>query len=83
MDQGEEQVFEAGDSHAVDRPQREGGQQLGEIRDVHLHEGGDQRRDGKLDEHQEEGDGAEHGGDGEFVGLLCGRHKKYAPFPVF
>ena len=83
VDQGEEQVFEEGHGHAVDRSQGKCGQQLRQVGDVHLHEGGDQRRDGELDEHQQEGDGAEHGGDGEFVGLFCGRHKKYAPFPVF
>lgn len=63
MQHGEEQVLQKGHHHAVDGAERKRGEQLGKVGDVELDEGGDERGDGKFDEHEHKGDGREHGGD--------------------
>lgn len=75
----------------ADRPQAEGRQQGGQLGEVQLHEGGDQKRDGELQEHKDGGRRREHGGNGDLVGPgplggcggCCGRHKKYTPLQKY
>ena len=68
MQHGEEHVLEQRYNDAVDGAERERRKQFGEIGDVELDEGGDERGDRELDEHQQERDGREHGGHRELVG---------------
>lgn len=70
MEHGEQQVLQEGDHDAVDRAEREGGQQLRQIGHVQLYEGGNQSRDGEFNEHQQEGHAGEHCGNSQLVG--CG-----------
>lgn len=72
-----QQILHQLDHHAVHRSQREGTQQGRQIRQVQLYEGGDQG-DGKLDELEDKGHGAQHGGHGNVMGLLLLSHKKYS-----
>ena len=93
VEHGEQQVLQEGDHDAVDRAEREGGQQLRQIGHVQLYEGGDQSRDGEFNEHQQEGHAGEHCGNSQLVGAapigrtgggdrvgIGFRHKKYTPF---
>ena len=70
---GEEQVLQKGHHHAVDGAERKRGEQLGKVGDVELDEGGDERGDGKFDEHEHKGDGREHGGDRYLVRAAAAR----------
>ena len=70
LKQDVQQVLQQRDGHAVAGTQREGRQQLRQVGDVHLHKKGHQGRNGEFQEHQREGHGGEHGGDGQFVGPL-------------
>ena len=93
MEHGEQQVLQEGDHDAVDRAEREGGQQLRQIGHVQLYEGGDQSRDGEFNEHQQKSHAGEHCGNSQLVGAapigrtgggdrvgIGFRHKKYTPF---
>ena len=70
LDDDVEQVLHEADDHAVHRAEGEGTQQGGQVGEVHLDEGRDEHRDGELDEHQNEGHGAKHSGDGQVVGRI-------------
>ena len=70
LDDDVEQVLHEADDSAVHRAQRKRTQQGGQIGEVHLDEGRDEHRDGELDEHQDEGHRAEHGGYGQVVGRI-------------
>jgi len=65
-----QQVLHKADDHAVHRAKCECAQQSGQVGEVHLDEGRDEHRDGKLNEHQDKGHRAEHGGNGKIVGRV-------------
>ena len=68
LDDDVEQVLHEADGHAVHRAEGERAQQGGQVGEVHLDEGRDEHRQRELDEHQDKGDRAEHGGNGQVVG---------------
>ena len=68
LDDDVQQVLHKADDHAVHRAQCKGTQQGGQVGEVHLDKGRDEHRQRKLDEHQDKGDRAEHGGNGQVVG---------------
>ena len=70
LDDDVEQVLHEADDRAVHRAQRKCPQQGGQVGEVHLDEGRDEHRDGKLNEHQDKGHRAEHGGNGKIVGRV-------------
>ena len=68
LDDDVQQVLHKADDHAVHRAQCKGTQQGGQVGEVHLDERRDEHRQRELDEHQDKGDRAEHGGNGQVVG---------------
>ena len=68
LDDDVQQVLHKADDHAVHRAQCKGTQQGGQVGEVHLDKGRDEHRQRELDEHQDKGDRAEHGGNGQIVG---------------
>ena len=70
LDDDVQQVLHKADDHAVHRAKCKCAQQSGQIGEVHLDEGRDEHRDGKLNEHQDKGHRAEHGGNGKIVGRV-------------
>ena len=81
LDDDVEQVLHEADDHAVHRAEGEGTQQGGQVGEVHLDEGRDEHRDGELDEHQDKGHRAEHGGNGQVVGRILSH--RFCPPPGF
>ena len=65
-----EQVLHKADDHAVHRAKGKGTQQSGQVGEVHLDEGRDEHRERELDEHQDKGHRAEHGGNGQVAGRV-------------
>ena len=70
LDDHMEQVLHKADDHTVHRAKGKGTQQSGQVGEVHLDEGRDEHRERELDEHQDKGHRAEHGGDGQVVGRI-------------
>ena len=67
LDDHMEQVLHKADDHAVHRTKGKGTQQSGQVGEVHLDEGRDEHRERELDEHQDKGHRAEHGGNSKIV----------------
>ena len=70
LDDHMEQVLHKADDHTVHRAKGKGTQQSGQVGEVHLDEGRDEHRERELDEHQDKGHRAEHGGNGQVAGCL-------------
>ena len=70
LDDDMQQVLHKADDNAVHRAEGKCTQQGGQVGEVHLDEGRDEHRDGKLDEHQDEGHRAQHGSNGNVVGRV-------------
>lgn len=70
LDDHMEQVLHKADDHTVHRAKGKGTQQSGQVGEVHLDEGRDEHRERELDEHQDKGHRAEHGGNGQVAGRV-------------
>ena len=67
LDNDVQQVLHKADDHTVHRAESKGTQQSRQVRKVHLDEGRNEHRNGKLNEHQDKGHRAEHGGNSKIV----------------
>ena len=70
LDDDVQQVLHKADDHAVHRTQCKSTQQGGQVGEVHLDKGRDEHRQRELDEHQDKGHRAEHGGNGQVAGRV-------------
>ena len=81
LDDDVEQVLHEADHYAVHGAQCKGTQQGRQVGKVHLDKAGNEHRDGKLNEHQDKGHRAEHGGNGQVVGRILSH--RFCPPPGF